>query len=117
MKPLKNIIELETLMNEATELKIPLYVKWSADWCQPCKKIQPVFEQLQDKFNNQALFCCLKLDCKEFRTLATNKNVRQLPTFWKLENKKLVDLFIGSDPKELTRFISANLKEPAESSA
>lgn len=111
MNAIKNIKELELLIEDTANKKIPLYIKWGAKWCQPCKKIQPIFEKLANDYKDKSVFVDLKVDDKEFSAYALSKNVRQLPTFWKIKDRDIADILIGSDVETLQNFVNKDHKE------
>lgn len=53
-------------------------VDFYADWCGPCKFLEPVLDQLQQEFRDKIKF--IKVDVEKDQTLALENNVQNLPT-------------------------------------
>ena len=76
--------------------KAPLVLKVSAEWCGPCKTIQPLFESLASEYKNISFY---HLDINEIDT--TQLKVKSLPTFLFYDGKGEVLRIIGADPNNL----------------
>lgn len=48
-----------------------------ADWCQPCKKLAPIFEEVSEEVNDVNFG---KVDMEENQSIGTQMGVRALPT-------------------------------------
>jgi thioredoxin 1 len=83
----------------------PVVCKWTASWCQPCKKIQPLFESLAEE--NDGVFCIIDVD--DMEDLASEYNVAMMPTFLVLKDQVEVARYAGSDENKLRKLISENL--------
>ncbi len=68
-----------------------------AEWCAPCKKLSPVFEEVSEEIEDVNFG---KVDMQENQELGTKLGVRALPT-----------LVIIKDGKELSRKSGAMQKE------
>lgn len=77
-----------------------------ADWCQPCKKLAPVFEEVSEEVD--ANFG--KVDMEAHQQIGTSMGVRALPTLIIMKNGEEVDRRAGALPKnELKSWIESNL--------
>ncbi len=74
-----------------------------ADWCPPCKKLKPIFEQLKAKYEGKLNFVSINTD--DYKNVAEAYNVSSIPTL----------LFISADGKELGRMVGFNPAEEIES--
>jgi thioredoxin 1 len=77
---------------------------FTADWCQPCKKVRPIVDELsRDLFPNtfQIINVDLEMElCKKFE-------VSSVPTFVLIENGIKINRITGSQTKEkLIEFIN-----------
>ena len=66
-----------------------------ADWCGPCKRIAPVFEDLADKFYPKVQF--FKVDVDESGELVNLFDISAMPTFVFLKEGKVVKKVEGAD--------------------
>jgi|APHM01.1.fsa_nt_gi Thioredoxin domain-containing protein len=57
-------------------------VDFGADWCGPCKKMEPIYEEVSASFDSVEFG---KVDMEEQSDLATEFNVRALPTLLVLQ--------------------------------
>lgn len=59
-----------------------LIVKFTADWCSPCKQIQPHYQLLSCKFSNKHhTFVTLDVDGDDCDSLSSKLKVAMMPTF------------------------------------
>jgi thioredoxin 1 len=65
-----------------------------ADWCGPCKKIAPLFSQLSEE-NPDIVF--LKIDVDGIDDLASEFDVKALPTFIFINKNNLTHRIEGSN--------------------
>lgn len=72
-------------------------LKFSADWCQPCRMVTPVFEQLKQEFSNVE-FQNIDIDSEEGQKLATKYSVRNIPLVV-IESEAKTIRFAGVKPK------------------
>lgn len=54
-------------------------VKLSAEWCKPCKRIAPVYEDLAAAYAESCIFCTADVD--QVEDLAFECGATVLPTF------------------------------------
>lgn len=111
--PVKTVIDtpnkLQTILQENDSWVI---IKFSATWCGPCKKIEPVFNPWFSTLQNYVNFYLLDIDeCFEiYGFLSSKKRVNGVPAFlaWKKGNVGIVpDLFYsGTDPNQINALFS-----------
>jgi thiol-disulfide isomerase/thioredoxin len=99
----QNIIEIEkdqeVIIEEALYPKI-LY--FTATWCGPCQRIQPVYKELAEKFPNINFF---KIDVDKNEEIASKFNIKAMPTFFFLKNKNEYKIFSGADKEKLVQHV------------
>lgn len=83
----------------------PVVCKFTAGWCQPCKKIQPVFESLAK--GKDGVYCMLDVD--DMEEIASQYKVAMLPTFLVLKDQVEVARYSGSDENKLRKLMDDNL--------
>lgn len=67
-------------------------VKFTADWCGPCKKQQPNIDKMEQEFQNVQF---LSVDVDTFPNLAQKYAVKSLPTLALIKNGTLVTKAVG----------------------
>lgn len=56
-----------------------MVIKFSAEWCQPCKRITPLYEALAKEYAQQYIFTVVDVD--DLPDLAVDCGAKVLPTF------------------------------------
>jgi len=72
-------------------------VDFWAVWCGPCRLVAPFVEQIADEYQGQVTVG--KLDVDANQRVATQFNVRSIPTILFFKEGKLVDQVVGAVPK------------------
>ena len=72
-----------------------------ADWCQPCKQIAPIYEQLAAQLTRPKTVTFTKVDTEAQKEIAGAYNVTALPTFIVFRDGKAVEKVQGADPRKL----------------
>lgn len=79
----------------------PVLVDYWADWCTPCKVIDPILEELSVSYAEQMRF--VKLDTNRNRVTATHYQVQGLPTIHFFIDGELVRSFQGAKTKSVLK--------------
>ncbi|WGI18041.1 thioredoxin [Methanonatronarchaeum sp. AMET-Sl] len=94
-KPIKVTDEnFESVINEN---KMVVIDAW-ADWCNPCKKLEPVIEELAEEYKGEIVFGKLNVD--ENGGVARKYGIMSIPTLLFFENGELVNRTVGALPKQ-----------------
>ena len=81
------------------ESDLPIFVDLWAEWCMPCKRVEPVIEELAEEYTGKMRFA--KLNTDENQQLAIEYNVMSIPMFLILDkDSKILESFIGAVPKK-----------------
>ncbi len=56
----------------------PCLIDFYADWCQPCKKLNPILEELEQEFSNDINI--YKVDTEQQQELASMFGIRSIPS-------------------------------------
>lgn len=69
---------------------------WAA-WCGPCRMVGPIVEQLADEYEGKIKVG--KLDVDANQQVASQFNIRSIPSILFFKDGKLVDTVVGAVPK------------------
>ncbi len=95
-----NISELTELAFETEVLKstVPVMVDFTANWCGPCKMLDPVVTQLSQEWGDKVKV--VKLNVDDNTQLAIKYGVMGVPTLILFVNGQPVQRVSGYQPKE-----------------
>lgn len=84
-----------------------LIVKFTAEWCKPCKKIQPAYVMLAGKYESKCKFITLDIDGDDCDVLSSKMSVAMMPTFICLkEGAEIGRLSGGNDFLKLGNWVT-----------
>ena len=76
-------------------------IDFYAEWCGPCKIMEPIFEELAKDYQGKIEF--KRIDVEAEQEFAGKFGVQSIPTFVLLNDGKEVDRKIGAMPKEVVK--------------
>ena len=85
---------------EAIKKNKVMIVKYSAEWCGPCKMLTPIFEETSKEYKN-ITFAKVNVDLEP--ELAQEYGVRGIPCLIIFKDQKEVDRIVGFIDKETLR--------------
>ena len=95
---------------EASDKQIILVDFW-APWCEPCKQLGPLLEEIIKECNG--LVSLAKINIDENKQLASQLRIQSIPTVMAFKNKQIADGFQGVIPKQkIIDFIEKILGSP-----
>lgn len=89
-------IEGSNFQEEVVHSPQPVVVDFYADWCGPCKVIEPIMHRLADEYDGKVKF--VKIDTDTNQELATQFGIMSIPTVMFFAKGKVEDIVIGAVP-------------------
>ena len=81
-----------------------------ASWCGPCRMLAPVFEDVSDQYENDALFVKMDIDEEDSESAAVKYGITSIPNIIAFKNGQPVANNLGFVPKErLESFVKENI--------
>jgi putative thioredoxin len=102
--------EQEVLVRSA---EVPVVVDLWAPWCEPCKTLGPIIEQVVDATGGAVALAKVNVD--ENPSISASFQVQSIPAVFALKDRAVVDNFIGAQPEAAVReFVARLLAAPSE---
>lgn len=72
---------------------------WAA-WCSPCKVMEPILDELTEKFSGKVTVTKINVDDDANQAIVQTHAVMSIPTYIFLKNGAVVDRAVGAQSKE-----------------
>lgn len=90
------------------ESELPICVMFSASWCQPCKRMKPIFEDMAQEFIGDIIFTFA--DVEHNSQMASHYGIRSVPSFGLFVDGMVREIHTGSMNKtDLRLWIKENI--------
>lgn len=76
---------------------VPVIVDFWAEWCGPCRQMEPVIDQVAEELNGRALLAKVNVD--ESQDLAQKFGIQSIPTFLLFEKGQVTRTLNGVQSK------------------
>jgi thioredoxin len=80
------------------EGELPCIIDFYADWCNPCKMVAPILEELQKEYDGKVNI--YKIDTEKERTLAGMFGIQSIPSLLFVPKTGQPQMATGALPKE-----------------
>ncbi len=98
-----NVIPLRPngFQDEVVNSSQPVVVDFYADWCGPCKMIEPVIHELSKEYEGRVKF--VKVDTDANQELASQFGIMSIPTVMFFSKGKVEDMIVGAVPSNVIK--------------
>ena len=83
---------------EVLKSDIPVLVDFWAEWCMPCKMVEPIVDQIAQEYAGKLKIG--KVDVDSNPQISMKYGIRSFPTLLIFKNGQPVDQIIGAVPKK-----------------
>ena len=98
--PITSLAQYQDILAKAGS-KYPVVIDFYADWCGPCKRMKPIFDQMAISFSGRVYFC--KVNTDEVKAVANMMQIRSLPTFLVIKDGQTVEKILGATLKDCAK--------------
>ena len=90
-----NIVSLtqENFDTEVIKSSTPVLVDFWAQWCNPCRALMPILDELAEEYDGRVRIGKVNID--EQQALATQYGVRAIPTLLLFHQGQVADQIVG----------------------
>lgn len=79
----------------------PVVIDFWAPWCNPCRMLSPVVEELEKEYEGRVVIGSCNVDDNQIA--AADLGIRSIPTLLFFKDGKLADRSVGVVPKEVLK--------------
>lgn len=91
-------ITSDNFETEVLHSTLPVLVDFGAEWCGPCKMLDPVVDEIATELEGKLKVC--KLDIDNHANIAMNYQVMSVPTLILFKNGQVTERLTGFRPKQ-----------------
>lgn len=84
----------KSFVQEVRDAEVPVLIDFWAEWCQPCKQIAPIVEQLAQEFAGKVKFAKVNID--EEPQIAGQLRIQSIPTLMIFFQGQVADMIVGA---------------------
>ncbi len=95
--------------------ELPAMIDFYADWCQPCKMVAPVLEELSDEYSDKIKI--YKIDTEAEQELASVFGIRSIPSLLFIPTDGKPQMSQGALPKQALKEAIDNVLLSIEANA
>ncbi|MDF1575950.1 MAG: thioredoxin [Bacteroidales bacterium] len=94
----EKIFNYETNKEWKFEGSTPAIIDFYADWCQPCKVVAPILEELKEEYGDK--LDIFKVNTEEQRELSSVFGIQSIPSLLFIPKEGQPQMAMGALPKE-----------------
>ena len=79
--------------------ELPVMVDFGATWCGPCKKVEPMVEEISEEYAGKMI--AVKCDVEECPDTAAKFGIMNIPTVLYFKGGQIADKNVGAAPKKV----------------
>lgn len=79
--------------------ELPVMVDFGATWCGPCKKVEPIVEEISEEYAGKMI--AVKCDVEECSATAAKYGIMNIPSVLYFKGGQVVDKNVGAAPKKV----------------
>jgi len=102
VREIRNLFDYDDLLNSSVNHLV--IMKFSAQWCGPCKRIAPEYHRLSNEYP-KIVFAHLDIDNHELTVLKIFEQITRVPTFVFIKNYEIIYQFTGASIDKLVQTI------------
>ena len=91
-------VTTDTFRKDVIESDKPVVVDFWAEWCGPCKKLSPIFEEVAEELDGEVTIAEVNVD--EERNLGAMFQIMSIPNVLIFNHGEKVDEFVGLRSKD-----------------
>jgi len=93
------VFDFENNQDWKFEGNVPVIIDFYADWCNPCKMVAPILEELQEEYGEDKLKI-YKIDTEDQRELAAMFGIQSIPSLLFVPVEGQPQMAMGALPKD-----------------
>jgi thioredoxin len=95
---LEKVFNYEVNSEWKYEGDVPAIIDFYADWCQPCKMVEPILEELSTKYGDKLHI--YKVNTEQEQELAAIFGIRSIPSMLFIPKDAQPQMAVGALPRE-----------------
>jgi thioredoxin 1 len=97
---LRGVVEVDdgNFESEVMRSTVPVLLDFSAEWCAPCKRLQPIVEAIAQEYDGRLKVAHLDID--KAQSIAVRFGIMSVPTVLLFKGGKVQDQLLGYVPKD-----------------
>ncbi|KAI5679099.1 hypothetical protein M9H77_10049 [Catharanthus roseus] len=89
-------------LDNSTNTNKLMVVDFFASWCGPCRKMEPIFNELAERYTDIEF---IRINVDELKDVAREFGIESMPTFIMLRSGKEIDKVVGANRNKLEKMI------------